>query len=97
MKGFIRDDYERNQLKPGRFNSGRGELKVSDTILGEHDAAGNLIFDGASKYTCDAYNRLVMVQQAYKDPSAASGTLQTGSGITKGISTFNQIPGGCGG
>ncbi|MEM9109968.1 MAG: RHS repeat-associated core domain-containing protein [Planctomycetota bacterium] len=46
----------------------------------DHDAAGNLTFDGHLKYTYDAFNRLTQAQKAYRD---SGGTLQTGSTIAE--------------
>ena len=41
--------------------SGQAEDKL------EHDAAGNLIYDGVQQLTYDAWNRLVIVKRAYRD------------------------------
>lgn len=46
----------------------------------DHDATGNLTFDGTFKFTYDAWNRLIKVQNAYRDPDAPSA-VQTGSTI----------------
>jgi len=50
----------------------------------ESDAAGNLTFDGNQHYTYDAYNRVVMIRNAFKDPGhtptgGSAGDLQIGS------------------
>ena len=52
----------------------------------EYDAAGNLTFDGALKYTFDAYNRVSKIEQAFKDPGhtpagGSAGDLAVGSTI----------------
>jgi RHS repeat-associated protein len=49
----------------------------------EHDAAGNLTFDGLRKYTYDAFNRLVKVENAFKDAGHNSGALTVGSTIAE--------------
>jgi len=49
----------------------------------EHDPAGNLTFDGNRFYTYDAYNRLVMVQHAFKDAGYNSGALTVGSTVAE--------------
>ena len=45
-----------------------------------HDAAGNLTYDGVYQFTYDAWNRLVKVTKAYRDPG--SGNIATGSVVT---------------
>ena len=47
---------------------------VTDTL--EHDAAGNLTYDGTFHYTYDAWNRQVTVTKAYRDDQ---GNLKLGS------------------
>ena len=44
----------------------------------EHDAAGNLTYDGVYQYAYDAWNRMVKVTKAYRDPSSP-GTVSLGS------------------
>ena len=40
-----------------------------------HDPAGNLTYDGVHAFTYDAWNRLVKVTKAYRDPSSGNVTL----------------------
>ena len=49
------------------------------TVEYDHDAAGNLTFDGVFAYTYDASNRLVEVHNAYRD---SGGAVQLGSVVT---------------
>ncbi|BAM02982.1 hypothetical protein PSMK_08230 [Phycisphaera mikurensis NBRC 102666] len=51
------------------------------TIRYEHDAAGNLTFDGVFSYAYDAWNRLVSVRNAYREAGAGQ-SVQEGSVVT---------------
>ncbi|MCC6680525.1 MAG: hypothetical protein IT445_06440 [Phycisphaeraceae bacterium] len=54
-----------------------------------YDAAGNLTYDGVFSYVYDAWNRLVKVTKAYRDPT--SGDVEYGSVIS--ISEYDGTPG----
>ena len=47
-----------------------------------HDANGNLTYDGAYAFAYDAWNRLVKVTKAYRDP-ASPGTVSLGSVVNE--------------
>lgn len=51
-----------------------------EQITHEHDAAGNMTFDGEKSYTYDSQNRLVKVSNAYRD---GQGVVQVGSPIAE--------------
>ncbi len=48
----------------------------------DHDAAGNLTYDGLFHYSFDAWNRLVKATRAYKDDQ---GTLHVGGGRVSAV------------
>src|SRR5690606_33887337 len=49
-----------------------------------HDAAGNLTYDGVFAYTYDAWNRMVAVTKAFRDPNAP-GSVTMGAVISTSV------------
>ena len=61
------DDFE--------LTSGDSE-NIDDADFDAHDAAGNLVWDGVYRYAYDAWNRLVTVERAYREPGQAGDNLE---------------------
>ena len=72
-------DYEKTEIVED-FNYDGGTDYAEDSPV--YDAAGNLTYDGVYSYTYDAWNRLVEVAKAYRDPTG-TGTVTTGPTIAK--------------
>ncbi len=55
-------------------------MSLFDNPTFAHDAAGNLTYDGVHGYAYHAWNRLVAIHRAYRDPDN-NDTLEFGSDI----------------
>jgi len=68
------DDETAEVVEP--FDIDDGTSRRSEQAL-DHDAAGNLEYDGEYKYTFDAWNRLVTGERAYANTPTTGSTIAT--------------------
>ncbi|MEM1109806.1 MAG: RHS repeat-associated core domain-containing protein, partial [Planctomycetota bacterium] len=69
----LETDHDANGSWTTEYDGNLNQPTGYATQVYEHDAAGNLTYDGTFAYGYDAWNRLATVTNAYRDPSGGSG------------------------